>query len=89
MTDNHKKAIADLIQTLKSFIGSEQKSDSPKSLQSKVFDIARDNGMEPKELFTLLYKILINSDRGPRIGNYVLDLGVERTNNILQKYLVS
>jgi lysyl-tRNA synthetase class 1 len=45
--------------------------------------------MEPKELFTLLYKILINSDRGPRIGNYVLDLGVERTNNILQKYLVS
>jgi lysyl-tRNA synthetase class 1 len=89
MKDNHKKAIADLIQTLKLFIGSEQDSDSPKNLQSKVFDIARDNGMEPKEFFTLLYKIMINSDRGPRIGNYVLDLGVERTNNILQKYLVS
>lgn len=89
MKDNHKKAIADLIQTLKLFIGSERDSDSPKNLQSKVFDIARDNGMEPKEFFTLLYKIMINSDRGPRIGNYVLDLGVERTNNILQKYLVS
>ena len=87
MTDNYKKAIAELIQSLKSFIGSEQKPDTPKNLQSKVFDIARDNKIEPKEFFTLLYKMLINSDRGPRIGNYILDLGLERTSNILQRYL--
>ena len=89
MKDNHKNAIAELIQSLKSFIGSEQKPESPKNLQSKVFDIARNNGIEPKELFTLLYKMLINSDRGPRIGSYVLDLGVDRTINILQKHLVN
>src|SRR5919108_3166580 len=87
MTDNYRKAIAELIQSLKSFIGSEQKPDTPKNLQSKVFDIARDNKIEPKEFFTLLYKMLINSDRGPRIGNYILDLGLERTSNILQRYL--
>ena len=73
---------------MNAFTGSEQKPESPKTLQSKVYDIARNNGMEPKELFTLLYKMLINSDRGPRIGNYILDLGIERTNNILQRYLV-
>jgi lysyl-tRNA synthetase class 1 len=87
--DNYKKAILDLIHTTNAFIGYEQKPESPKNLQSKVYDIARNNGMEPKELFTLLYKMLINSDRGPRIGNYILDLGIERTNNILQRYLVS
>ena len=89
MKDNYKKAILDLIQTMNAFIGYEQKPESPKTLQSKVYDIARNNGMEPKELFTLLYKMLINSDRGPRIGNYILDLGIERTNNTLQRYLVS
>jgi lysyl-tRNA synthetase, class I len=89
MRDNYKKAILDLIQALNTFIGSEQKPEAPKNLQSKVYDIARNNGMEPKELFTLLYKMLINSDRGPRIGNYILDLGIERTNNILQQYLFS
>ncbi len=63
--------------------------ETPKNLQSKVFDIARNNAMEPKEFFILLYKMLINSDRGPRIGNYALDLGIERTCNILQRYLVN
>jgi lysyl-tRNA synthetase class 1 len=89
MKDNHKKAITELIQSLKSFIGYEQKPETPKNLQSKVFDIARNNAMEPKEFFILLYKMLINSDRGPRIGNYALDLGIERTCNILQRYLVN
>jgi lysyl-tRNA synthetase class 1 len=89
MKDNHKKAILDLIQAMNSFIGSEQKPEAPKELQSKVYDIARNNEMEPKELFTLLYKMLINSDRGPRIGNYILDLGIQRTSNILQRYIFS
>jgi lysyl-tRNA synthetase class 1 len=87
--DNYKKAITELIQSLKSFVGYEQKPETPKNLQSRVFDIARNNAMEPKEFFTLLYKMLVNSDRGPRIGNYVLDLGIERTCSILQRYLVN
>jgi lysyl-tRNA synthetase, class I len=89
MKDNYKKAILDLVQAMNAFLGSEQKPEAPKNLQSKVYDIARNNGMEPKELFTLLYKMLINSDRGPRIGNYILDLGIRRTSNILQQYLFS
>jgi lysyl-tRNA synthetase class 1 len=87
--DNHKKAILDLIQAMNSFIGYEQEAEAPKNLQSKVYDIARNNGIEPKDLFTLLYKMLINSDRGPRIGNYILDLGIPRTINILQRYLLN
>jgi lysyl-tRNA synthetase class 1 len=89
MKDNYKKAILDLIQAINSFTGSEQKPEAPKNLQSKVYDTARNNGIDPKELFTLLYKMLINSDRGPRIGNYILDLGIERTNSILKQYLFS
>jgi lysyl-tRNA synthetase class 1 len=87
MKENYGKAIKELIQTLKSFLGSEQESDSPKNLQSKIFNIARTNQIEPKEFFTLLYRMLLNADRGPRLGNYALDLGIERTCNILERYI--
>jgi lysyl-tRNA synthetase class 1 len=43
--------------------------------------------MEPKEFFTLLYRMFLNADRGPRIGNYFLDLGIDRATGVLQKYL--
>jgi len=61
--------------------------DNAKALQSKVFDVARNNSIEPKEFFTMLYRMLLNTDRGPRIGNYFLDLGVERATSMLGKYL--
>jgi len=87
MKENHGKAIKELIQTLKSFLGSEQESDAPKNLQSKIFNIARTYEIEPKEFFTLLYRMLLNADRGPRLGNYALDLGIERTCDILERYI--
>jgi lysyl-tRNA synthetase class 1 len=52
-----------------------------------IFDISRRNGIGIKEFFTLLYRILVGADKGPRIGNYVLDLGIERTCNLVQSYL--
>ncbi|HEX2068545.1 MAG TPA: lysine--tRNA ligase [Nitrososphaeraceae archaeon] len=85
--ENHKKAIKELIETLKSFVGSEHESDAPKNLQSRIFNIARNNQMEPKEFFTLLYRMLLNTDRGPRLGNYALDLGINQTCNILERYI--
>jgi lysyl-tRNA synthetase class 1 len=43
--------------------------------------------MEPKEFFTLLYRMFLNAERGPRIGNYFLDLGIDRATGVLQRYL--
>ena len=87
MKDNYSKALKELIQILKSFLGSEQEPDAPKNLQSKIFNTARTYQIEPKEFFTLLYRMLLNTDRGPRLGNYALDLGIERTCNILERYV--
>jgi lysyl-tRNA synthetase class 1 len=87
MDQNQRKAMAEILNTTRSFIGSEEDPETPKNLQSKVFEIARNNGLEPKEFFKLLYRILINANRGPKIGNYVIDLGLERTCRIFEKYL--
>ena len=87
MKNNNKNALMELSQTLKTFIGREHDLEAAKTLQTKLFEIARDNEMEPKEFFVLLYRILINSDRGPKIGSYVLDLGIERSCDMINRYL--
>ncbi len=87
LTDVQKKAINELIETLKPFKGMQDAPDNAKNLQSKVFEIARGNGIEPKEFFILLYKMFLNAERGPRIGNYFLDLGIDKVISVLERYL--
>jgi lysyl-tRNA synthetase, class I len=78
-----------LIEAIRSFTGIPDSPDSAKDLQSKVFSIARANGIEPKEFFALLYRMFLNADRGPRIGNYLLDLGIELTKFYPISYILS
>jgi lysyl-tRNA synthetase class 1 len=87
LEDNQRTALVELLEILREFSGVPETPENAKSLQSKVFDIARANNMEPKEFFALLYRMFLNADRGPRIGNYFLDLGFERTSSVLRRYL--
>ena len=45
-------------------------------VQSIIFNYAKKHGFQPKEVFKLFYNLLINADRGPRLGNYIVDLGL-------------
>jgi lysyl-tRNA synthetase, class I len=87
LSDSHRKAIQELIEAIRPFAGLPDTANNAKDLQSKVFYSARANGIEPKEFFTLLYRMFLNADRGPRIGNYFLDLGIDRATSMLQRYL--
>jgi lysyl-tRNA synthetase class 1 len=87
LTIRDRTALMELIRGLEDFKGKEGFDESPRNLQSMIFDISRRNGIGIKEFFTLLYRILVGADKGPRIGNYVLDLGIERTCNLVQSYL--
>ena len=44
-------------------------------VQNAAFDAARKNGLKPGEFFPTVYSILLGSDRGPRLGPYVIDAG--------------
>ena len=87
LSDADRKAVSELIEAIKPFTRLPDSPDNAKDLQSHVFSIARANGIEPKVFFGLLYRMFLNADKGPRIGNYVLDLGVDRAINSLRKYL--
>ncbi|MFL6481691.1 MAG: lysine--tRNA ligase [Nitrososphaera sp.] len=87
LSDLQRKAVQELIEAIRPFTGLPDSLDNSKNLQSNVFSIARTNGIDPKAFFALLYRMFLNTDRGPRIGNYILDLGVDRATSILEKYL--
>ncbi|HKX81270.1 MAG TPA: lysine--tRNA ligase [Nitrososphaera sp.] len=87
VSEKLKKALQELVQEIKPFAGASGTPENAKALQSKVFDVARTNGIEPKEFFTALYRMFLNADRGPRIGNYFLDLGIDRAVQVITRYL--
>jgi lysyl-tRNA synthetase class 1 len=52
-------------------------------VQNAAFNAARRNGMKPGEFFPAVYSILLGSDRGPRLGPYIIDAGRENVSRAL------
>jgi lysyl-tRNA synthetase, class I len=84
---NEKKALVELVEMLRSYIGTEGRQNTALEVQTKIFKIARNNDIQPKDFFRLIYNLLLHSDRGPRLGNYVIDLGIQRACEILSERL--
>jgi lysyl-tRNA synthetase class 1 len=87
LNEIHVSAIKQILETLASLVGKEQDPETPIKMQSQIFETARALDLEPKELFKLLYRMLIGADRGPKIGNYLVDLGLEKSSQIISRYL--
>jgi len=57
-----------------------------KTLQNKVYELARERELEPAALFETLYRVLIGKDRGPRLGGFLITIGKERVLAVLSRY---
>jgi lysyl-tRNA synthetase class 1 len=68
-------------------INDRNASELAQDIQNAIYQSARANTIEPKKFFELLYKILINNTNGPKLGSYILDLGIKRTIEILDSYI--
>lgn len=68
-------------------INDKNASESAQDIQNAVYQSARANAIEPRKFFELLYKILINNTNGPKLGSYILDLGIKRTLGILDSHI--
>ena len=51
---------------------------NPGEVQQRIFDTAKLNKVEPKELFKNLYQVIIGKERGPKIGSLVFAFGKEK-----------
>ena len=59
------------------------------AVQNAAFDSAKKSGLRPGEFFPAVYSILLGSDRGPRLGPYVMDAGKAEVARLLLKALGS
>jgi lysyl-tRNA synthetase class 1 len=75
-----KPAIEELISLI-------EKEKSGEKIQKEIFLIAKKHGLQPPEFFKIIYQILLHSERGPRLGPYILERGkgevIEKLREIL------
>ncbi|MCP8320754.1 MAG: lysine--tRNA ligase, partial [archaeon] len=80
LKDNEKRAIKELSEFILKVKDAEK-------IQEEIFEVARKNELGPPILFKLIYKTLIGSDRGPRLGRYIVDIGREEVARLLLEQL--
>jgi lysyl-tRNA synthetase, class I len=56
-----------------------------KALQSLIFDLAKDAGMEPKNFFGAIYQVLLGQAQGPRFGSFAKLVGVDRVVELIEQ----
>jgi lysyl-tRNA synthetase class 1 len=61
--------------------------EEPSDLQNTIYQIAKDKGMQPRDLFKMLYQIILASDRGPKIGPLIIDIGRKKIASSISEYL--
>jgi lysyl-tRNA synthetase, class I len=59
----------------------------PEKIQQLVYETSKQNEEQPRKIFKLMYRMLINADSGPKLGGYIADLGLKRTRTILDSYV--
>ena len=69
---------------IKSIIEALRGAHNEDEYQSAVFDSARGEGIPPRRIFKILYRVLIGRERGPRFGPYVAAMGKEKVINELE-----
>ncbi|HEV2193190.1 MAG TPA: lysine--tRNA ligase, partial [Nitrosopumilaceae archaeon] len=79
MDENIKKSLKELASTLSS-------DTEPTDLQNFIYQIAKDNGVQPKDFFKILYQIILASERGPKIGPLIMDIGRKKVAQTLLEY---
>jgi len=75
-----KKALKELTLPL-------NKEEEPEDIQNTIYQIAKSNGLQPKDFFRILYQIILGTPRGPKIGPFISDIGRKKVAKTISEYL--
>ena len=64
-----------------------QKDETPEDLQNLIYSIAKENQVQPKDFFKILYQIILSKDRGPKIGPFIEDIGKKKVANAIYRHI--
>ena len=59
----------------------------PLDIQNSIYQIAKNCDLQPKDFFRILYQIILASERGPKIGPFIVDIGRKKVAQTLSQYL--
>lgn len=77
LSEGERRAIGELIALIRS-----ERDEA--TIQGAIFDIARRNGLDPRDFFKILYRILLGVPYGPRLGPYLVAMGRENVAEALE-----
>ncbi|MFW9878497.1 MAG: lysine--tRNA ligase [Candidatus Thorarchaeota archaeon] len=80
LSNKQKVAIKMLIERIENITDAD-------SIQKAIFVTAKTNQIKPRDFFKVLYQILLNTNRGPKLGPYISTMGVENVIKSLNKNL--
>ena len=80
LSEPEKKAVSGLVEVLGA-------TENPDAIQNGIFNAAKNNGMQPRDFFKVLYTILMGAPQGPKLGPYVLAMGKQNVVAALQRAL--
>jgi lysyl-tRNA synthetase class 1 len=66
--DSTKNALKQLVKVL-------EEDNKIEDLQNSIYSIAKENQVQPKDFFRILYRIIIAGPRGPKLGGFIEDIG--------------
>ena len=73
-------------QAIKNLVDMLTAEDEPLDLQNSIYQIAKNVGLQPKDFFETLYQIILASDRGPKIGPFIIDIGRKKVAHVLSEH---
>ncbi len=76
LEENEREAIQALIERAGRAVDGEE-------VQAAIFEEARRRGINPPQLFSKIYLLLLGRPNGPRLGPYLFDIGVDRLREAL------
>ncbi|MDX2471412.1 MAG: lysine--tRNA ligase [SAR324 cluster bacterium] len=65
-------------------LGEDMKGDE---LQTKIFSLAKDQELNPKDFFAFLYGLILNKSQGPKLGPFFALMGKDESMKLLKKGL--
>ena len=78
LSEQERKAITRLIEVLR--IERDEKA-----IQNAIFNSAKNVELEPRDFFKLLYRILLSTSEGPKLGSYIVAMGNENVIETLRR----
>ena len=78
--DSTKNALKQLVKVL-------EEDSKIEDLQNSIYNIAKENQVQPKDFFRILYRIIIAGPRGPKLGRFIEDIGKKKVADAISRHI--